>query len=183
MAAREQTARRLLDVLQPSAANNAAAGAASDAICDGRGRNMQAGTLKPSKINAPRRRIPGNAAISPAEPAGAIGKSKHHRAAHAGRPFFTGFVTGISSRGRAHGSSPTAGRSERQRERPLDAPTAPGTPLLAPRRGDDPVKDFQQKPAHGGAGAATGASQRDRGRIGGFHLKDGERLGLQGKTV
>jgi len=77
---RQAGGRRLLDVLdvlQPSAGNHAAAGRPRARSATTGGRICRPGALELSKVNAPRRRIPGNAAISPAGTAGGIGKSKH----------------------------------------------------------------------------------------------------------
>ena len=100
-----QAGRRLLDVLdvlQPSAGNHAAAGRPRARSATTWGRICRSGALELSKVNAPRRRTPGNAAISPAGTAGGIRKSKHPSAsivifathkkagtAHAGRPVFS----------------------------------------------------------------------------------------------
>jgi len=72
-----QAGRHLLDVLQSSAGNHAAAGRPRARSATTGGRICRPGALEPSKVNAPRHRIPGNAAISPAGTAEEIGKSKH----------------------------------------------------------------------------------------------------------
>lgn len=107
-AAEGQAGRHLLDVLdvlQSSAAYHAAAGRPRARSATTGGRMCRPGALEPSKVNAPRRRIPGNAAISPAGTAGEIGKSKHPSGqetgtAHAGRPrLFYGFSLSILGSG------------------------------------------------------------------------------------